>query len=64
MMGELYEELIKTANCLKAVSVNGDYWLIMQACVNSVLKVAKAIKQQEKNANKGEQDAINNNIKP
>lgn len=46
-MGELYEELIKTANCLKAVSVNGDYWLIMQACVNSVLKVAKAIKQQE-----------------
>lgn len=47
MMGELYEELIKTANCLKAVSVNGDYWLIMQACVNSVLKVAKAIKQQE-----------------
>lgn len=56
-MGELYEELIKTASCLKSVSVNGNYWLIMQACVNSVLKVAEAIKQQEGKSN----ESINDN---
>ena len=30
-----YEELIKTAQILKSISVTGDYWLLMQACVNS-----------------------------
>ena len=39
-----YEELIKTAQILKSISVTGDYWLLMQACVNSCLRVAEAIK--------------------
>lgn len=42
-----YEELIKTAQILKSISVTGDYWLLMQACVNSCLKVAEAIKPKE-----------------
>lgn len=65
-MDKDYEELIKAANALKTVKVDGEYWLIMLASVNSILKVASdmlAIMQQEKNAIKGEQDAFNNNIK-
>lgn len=55
-MDKDYEELIKAANALKTVKVDGEYWLIMLASVNSILKVASdmlAIMQQEKNANKG-----------
>lgn len=66
-MNNDYEELIKAANALKKVKVDGEYWLIMLASVNSILKVASdmlAIMQQEKNANEGEQNAISNNNKP
>lgn len=47
-----YEELIKTAQILKSISVTGDYWLLMQACVNSCLRVAEAINQKPNEADK------------
>ena len=53
---DIYDELIKTAQLLKMVSVTGDYWVIMQGCVNSVLKAAEYIKQKEAEKN----DAISN----
>lgn len=43
-----YDELINVARLLKTVSVTGEYWTIMQACLNSVLQVAEAIKAEEK----------------
>lgn len=51
-----YEELIKTAKLLKTVSVNGDYWMLMQACVNSIIAVAEAIKARGDSV-----DTIDNN---
>ena len=53
---DIYDELIKTAKLLKMVSVTGDYWVIMQGCLNSVLEVAAYIKKKEAEQN----DAINN----
>lgn len=43
---EKYDELIRTAQLLKIVPVNGDYWAIMQACFNSVVNVANAIAKE------------------
>lgn len=43
---EKYDELIRTAQLLKTVPVNGDYWAIMQACFNSVVNVANAIAKE------------------
>lgn len=40
-----YIELLKVADLLTTVEVGGKYWAIMEACRNSVLKVAKAIKE-------------------
>lgn len=51
-----YQELINTAQALKAVKVDGEYWALMHVAVNNILKVAEAIK--------GDQDAISNNTKP
>lgn len=53
-----YEELVKVAQALKAVRVDGDGWGIMYVAVQNILKVAEAIKQE------GKQDGISNNIKP
>ena len=44
-MNEEYCELLKVANLLATVEVGGKYWAIMEACRNSVLKVARAIKE-------------------
>ena len=52
-MNENAEELTKVIQYLKLVPVTGDYWMIMQACVNSLTKVAKSLR--------GEEDAISNN---
>lgn len=54
----MIEELLTVAQLLKTVPVTGDYWMTMQACVNSVLKVAGEIKKGV-----GE-DAVNNNAEP
>ena len=40
------EELLKVVALLKTVPVTGDYWMIMQACVNSVTKVAEELKNE------------------
>ena len=42
----MIEELLKAAALLKTVSVTGDYWMIMQACVNSITKVAEELKNE------------------
>ncbi len=47
-----YKELIAAAQLLKTVKVDGDYWMLMQACVNSIVKIAESLK--------GEEDANNN----
>ena len=49
------DELMKTAQLLKAVKVDGEFWMVMQACVNSIVKVAEAIKSRGDNV-----DTINN----
>lgn len=43
----MIEELLKAASLLKTVPVTGDYWMIMQACVNSIMNVANQIKAQQ-----------------
>ncbi len=50
-----FQELINTAQALKTVKVDGEYWALMHVAVQNILKVAEAIR--------GEQDAVNNNIK-
>lgn len=42
----MIEELLKAAALLKTVPVTGDYWMIMQACVNSIYKVAEELKNE------------------
>lgn len=62
-MNDDYEELIKAANALKTVKVDGNYWLTMLASTNSVLKVASdllAMMQQTNAEGKAVQNAINN----
>lgn len=49
-------ELNKVAQALKTVKVDGDGWGVMYVAVQSILKVAGAIKE--------DLDAINNDIKP
>ena len=48
-----YNELIRTVQALRTVKVDGEYWMLMQACVNSLLKVAESLR--------GDDNAINNN---
>lgn len=43
----MYEELMKAAGLLKAVKVDGEYWLLMQAVYNSIVKVANDIREEE-----------------
>ena len=43
----MIEELLKAAALLKTVPVTGDYWMIMQACVNSITKVAEELKRRQ-----------------
>ena len=50
------EELSKVIQALKMVSVTGDYWVIMQACVNSLTKVIESLR--------GKENAISNNPEP
>lgn len=52
-----YTELLKVANLLATVEVGGKYWAIMEACRNSVLKVARAIKEVKTNEINNEHNA-------
>lgn len=52
-MSEEYEELIRTVQALRSVKVDGEYWMLMQACVNSLLKIAESLR--------GKDNAIDNN---
>lgn len=56
---DCYDELIKAAQALKTVKVDGEAWLTMYASVNSILMVASMLKTKE-----GEMktdDTVNNN---
>lgn len=50
------EELNKVIQLLKMVPVTGDYWMVMQACVNSLTKVIESLR--------GKENAISNNPEP
>ena len=39
-----YDILVRTVQVLRTVSVTGEYWAAMQACVNSILQVADRLK--------------------
>lgn len=54
----MINELLSAANLLKTVPVTGDYWMVMAACVNSILKVAEELKKG------ADVDAVNNNAEP
>ena len=45
----MIEELLKVAALLKTVPVTGEYWMLMQACVNSVTRVAEELKNEINN---------------
>lgn len=47
------EKLMRTIQALKSVRVDGEYWLLMQACVNSISEVIEEIR--------GSENGINNN---
>ena len=49
---EKHEELFRTAQLLKSVPVNGDYWAIMQACFNSIINVANALAKEAEEVEK------------
>ena len=51
-----YDELMNVAQHLKSVAVTGEYWMVMQACLNSILKVAESLR--------GEVNAIGNKPEP
>lgn len=51
-----YNELMNVAQHLRTVSVTGEYWMVMQACLNSILKVAESLR--------GEENAIGNKPEP
>ena len=40
------EAFLTVAALLKSVPVTGDYWMIMQACVNSVTRIAEELKNE------------------
>lgn len=43
----MIEELLKTASLLKTVPVTGDYWIVMHASVNTILKVVEELKRRQ-----------------
>lgn len=45
------QQLIQAAQLLKTVPVTGDYWAVMIAVVNTILKVAENIGKGADNAN-------------
>lgn len=45
------QELLKIAQALKTVKVDGEYWALMHVAVQNILNVAQAIKQQEGKSN-------------
>ena len=50
---DYYNELMRTAQALRTVKVDGEFWMLMQACVNSIVKVAESLR--------GDGNGINNN---
>lgn len=48
-----YNELMKVVQALREVKVDGEFWMLMQACVNSIMKVAESLR--------GDGNAINDN---
>lgn len=44
---QAYEELLKAAQLLRAVRVDGEYWLTMHAVFNSIVQAAEAIKPKK-----------------
>lgn len=47
-----YEELMRIAQLLNTVPVTGEYWELMAACRNTLVKIAEAVR--------GEGNAVNN----
>ena len=45
-MEEIIQKLLKTAGLLATVRVDGDYWMVMAACRNTVLQVAEELKNE------------------
>lgn len=45
------DELITVAQLLNRVPVTGEYWEIMLACKNSIVKIAEALKENENAVN-------------
>ena len=52
---DVCEELTRVIQALKMVPVTGDYWMVMQACVNSITKVLESLR--------GEDNAVNDSTK-
>ena len=44
---KMIEELMKAANLLRTVKVDGEYWMLMAACTNSIVKVANELRKQQ-----------------
>lgn len=61
-MEKLIEELLKTAQALQSVEVNGKYWLTMFAAYNSIMMVVSRL--QEENERTGTENAINDKSEP
>lgn len=45
-MKELIEELVKTAQALQSVEVNGKHWLTMYASYNSIMMVVTRLQEE------------------
>ena len=55
-MEELIKELVDTANALRNVKVDGEFWIIMAASYNSIIQVAQKLQESEVKQN----ESINN----
>jgi hypothetical protein len=52
---DIYDELMKTAQALRSVKVDGEYWALMHVAVQNIMKCAEAVK--------GAKNAIGNDPK-
>ena len=55
-MDDLINELVGAANLLRAVRVDGEYWVSMLAVYNSIIKVAQKLQESGGNANESSND--------
>ena len=56
-MDDLINELVGAANLMRAVRVDGEYWVSMLAAYNSIINVAQKLRESEVKTNEPGNDS-------